>query len=230
MSWQGEFAFAPAALAFRGASAENRLHAHAALQCVASAHGILLEDAAGRRFDGPGWLVRSGVPHRLAPAPQLLLWLVEPQSPLARHLLQRVTAAPIAPLPVDLIERLTADQPLAALWPPLKPIQAGAVDRRVLSAIAFLDRVSSRNPSARAAAHAGLSPAQLRALCRAQFGIPFAKLVLWHKVRGAFQAMAAGSNLAAAAAAAGFADQAHLSRTMTEVIGLTPGQAARVAD
>ena len=31
MTWHGEFAFGPAALVFRGDSAENRLHAHAAV-------------------------------------------------------------------------------------------------------------------------------------------------------------------------------------------------------
>ena len=42
--------------------------------------------------------------------------------------------------------------------------------------------------------------------------------------------MNAGHDLAQAAADAGFADQAHLTRTMSEVIGLTPGVAARVGD
>jgi AraC family transcriptional regulator of arabinose operon len=90
-----------------------------------------------------------------------------------------------------------------------------------------LDAVTVRDAAAVAAAHAGLSTSRLRVLCRQQLGVPFAKLVLWRKVRRACASMNAGHGLAQAAADAGFADQAHLTRTMSEVLGLTPGVAAR---
>ena len=50
----------------------------------------------------------------------------------------------------------------------------------------------------------------------------------WKKVRMACLALAGGSNLVEAALEAGFADQAHLTRTMSDVIGLTPGEARSV--
>ena len=42
--------------------------------------------------------------------------------------------------------------------------------------------------------------------------------------------MARGASLADAALDAGFADQAHLTRTMSDVIGLTPGEARAAVD
>ena len=45
MRWSGEFAFGEVWVAFRGASAENRMHAHAALQVVVSSDGLTLVDA-----------------------------------------------------------------------------------------------------------------------------------------------------------------------------------------
>ena len=71
---------------------------------------------------------------------------------------------------------------------------------------------------------------RLRALSQTQFGVPLSKLVMWGKVRSACLAMARGASLADAALDAGFADQAHLTRTMSDVIGLTPGEARAAVD
>ena len=101
MRWHGEFAFGEVWLAFRGASADNRFHSHAAVQLVAGGE-ITVADAAGREFVGPGWLVRSGVRHCLRPAPAMLLVLLDPQSHLAAGLLDALVPDPIAPLPSDL--------------------------------------------------------------------------------------------------------------------------------
>ena len=65
MRWSGEFAFGEVWVAFRGASAENRMHAHAALQVVASSDGLTLVDADTSEYCGRGWVVRSGARHRL---------------------------------------------------------------------------------------------------------------------------------------------------------------------
>ena len=81
---------------------------------------------------------------------------------------------------------------------------------------------------ATAATRCGVSPARLRALASEQLGVPLAKLVLWHKVKTASQALLGGSSLSAAAAAAGFADQAHLTRSMGNVLGITPAMAKAI--
>lgn len=103
-----------------------------------------------------------------------------------------------------------------------------ASDRRILAALAQLEVIRARDAAAVAARQAGISESHLRALCRAQFGVPFSKLVLWRKVRRACVLMRKGIALADVATEAGFADQAHLTRTLADVIGLTAGEASRV--
>jgi AraC-like DNA-binding protein len=72
------------------------------------------------------------------------------------------------------------------------------------------------------AATVGLSPQRLRALARRQVGMPLARWRVWAGLRRAAEAMRAGQSPADAAITAGFADQAHLTRRMREMVGLTP--------
>lgn len=232
MRWHGEFAFGDIWLAFRGGSADNRFHAHAAVQFVASDEPVVLLDAEGREFRGRGWAVRSGVRHSLQPSASLMLVLADPQSHLATGLLRDLPAEPIAPLPAALIDALCAPEPIRELMQGVLQRVPGAsapVDARLAAALRHLDGQMSGDAVAAASTHSGLSPSRLRALSRAYFGVPFSKLVLWKKVRRACLAMARGAHLADAAYDAGFADQAHLTRTMADVIGLTPGEARAAA-
>lgn len=233
MGWQGDTAFGAVALVFRGDSADNRFHAHAAVQCVVSPHGVELVDEAGQVFRGPGWIVRSGVVHSLRPVRDLVLALIEPQSHVARGLLGQIAPDPIAALPPDLIGLMTTAHTADGLVDLLqhRPSDSSSrIDRRVLMALDALDRQQDSDGAVLAARFAGISASHLRALCRSEFGVPFSKLLLWRKVRKACLAMKSGLSLADAAAEAGFADQAHLTRTLSGVIGLTAGEAARAGD
>lgn len=231
MQWQGEFAFGDVWLAFRGVSAENRFHAHAAVQLVAGA-SISVADEAGREFVGPGWAIRSGVRHCLQPAPALMLVLADPQSRLAADLLAELEPDPIAALPAALVDELSEPLRIRELMARLQqrlPGGAAPIDPRLAAALRHLEQQTAGDAVAAASAASGLSPSRLRALSQAQFGVPFGKLVMWKKVRVACLAMARGANLVDASLDAGFADQAHLTRTMADVIGLTPGEARSAA-
>lgn len=231
MQWRGEVAFGDVWLAFRGASADNRLHSHAAVQFVAG-QGITIADESGREFAGPGWAIRSGVRHCLRPAPELMLVLADAQSHLARGILAEVGPEPIGPLPPTLVAALTESADIRDLMVRLEQRLPGAeapIDPRLAAALRHLERQTSGDAVAAASAVSGLSTSRLRALARDQFGVPFGKLVLWKKVRLACLAMARGASLVDAGLDAGFADQAHLTRTMADVIGLTPGEARSAA-
>lgn len=231
MPWHGEFAFGDVWLAFRGASADNRLHSYAAVQFAVGA-AITIADESGRELTGPGWAVRSGVRHCLRPAPALMLVLAGAQSHLARGLLANLPQEPVAALPPPRVAELTEPLHLRDLMARLQqrlPGAAAAVDPRLAAALRHLERQTAGDAVAAASAASGLSASRLRALSQAQIGVPFGKLVLWKKVRLACLAMARGASLAAAAIDAGFADQAHLTRTMADVIGLTPGEARAAA-
>ncbi|NDI47374.1 AraC family transcriptional regulator [Goekera deserti] len=70
------------------------------------------------------------------------------------------------------------------------------------------------------ASHLGLSPVRLREVVRAELGVPLVRLRLWQRL--VRTAGAEGTGLAERAAAAGFSDQAHLSRTSRRMVGRSP--------
>ena len=231
MQWRGEFAFGDVWLAFRGDSADNRFHSHAAVQFVAGA-AITIANEAGRELAGPGWAIRSGVRHCLRPAPALMLVLADAQSHLARGILAELAPEPIAPLPLALVAELIGALDIRELMVRLQQRLPGAdapIDPRLAAALRHLERQTAGDAVAAASAASGLSASRLRALSQAQFGVPFGKLVLWKKVRLACLAMARGASLVDAAFDAGFADQAHLTRTIADAIALTPGEARSAA-
>ena len=67
-----------------------------------------------------------------------------------------------------------------------------------------------------------LSPQRLRALARRELGMPLPRWRAWVRLRRAAEALVAGSSLAEAALEGGFADQAHMTRWMREMMGITP--------
>ncbi|MGW0534107.1 helix-turn-helix domain-containing protein [Streptomyces sp. NPDC003032] len=104
------------------------------------------------------------------------------------------------------------------------------VDPRVPYAVRAACAPASRIDAV--AAELGLSPARLRALVAAEVGIPLATLRQWGRLRAAFGSLvgeggAGGVRIADAAADAGFADQAHLTRAARRFTGRTPGSLDR---
>lgn len=72
----------------------------------------------------------------------------------------------------------------------------------------------------------GLSAPRLRALVRQDVGIPLARLRRWGRLRTAVADLP-DSTAALAAATAGFADQAHFTRTAHDFLGRTPSSLRR---
>ncbi|WP_145881993.1 helix-turn-helix domain-containing protein [Streptomyces sp. BK340] len=92
-------------------------------------------------------------------------------------------------------------------------------------------RKSCQNPLSRtwddnSSADVGLSPPRLRALVHASVGVPLARLRQWARLRVAVAELPRES-AASAAAVAGFADQAHFTRTARSLLGRTPASIGR---
>jgi AraC-like DNA-binding protein len=71
------------------------------------------------------------------------------------------------------------------------------------------------------AAEVGISPSRLRSIVHEEIGVPLTQLRLWSRLAHAILWLPYGPT-AAAAAAAGFADQAHFTRTARRFLGRTP--------
>ncbi|MEV4892957.1 helix-turn-helix domain-containing protein, partial [Nonomuraea sp. NPDC055795] len=61
---------------------------------------------------------------------------------------------------------------------------------------------------------------------RRQLGMPLSRWRIWVRLRRAAEAMRAGQSPADAALTGGFADQAHFTRRLREMMGLTPAAVA----
>ncbi|MGW7364261.1 helix-turn-helix domain-containing protein [Streptomyces sp. NPDC054841] len=94
----------------------------------------------------------------------------------------------------------------------------GEVDPRVAHAVRACAGHDDLGDVAR---EVSLSPSRLRTLVREEVGIPLGTLRRWQRLRTAVAALPYAAP-AQAAALAGFADQAHLTRTARRLTGRTP--------
>jgi len=110
---------------------------------------------------------------------------------------------------------------LSAAVAELAPLvgRVGSIDSRlafVVEGLPAADRLDVL------AAEVGISPSRLRSLAHEEIGVPLTQLRLWSRLARAI-AWLPYATMAAAAAAAGFADQAHFARTARRFLGRTPG-------
>ncbi|MBX9734878.1 MAG: AraC family transcriptional regulator [Chitinophagaceae bacterium] len=69
-----------------------------------------------------------------------------------------------------------------------------------------------------------LSESRFSHLFKEQIGIPFRKYILWCRMQAALQEVMKGQSFTKAAYSGGFSDVAHLSRTFTEMFGVSPSE------
>lgn len=228
--WQGAFHFGDYWAAYRGPAGDNELHSHATLQVTFALVGDLrLTARDGATQSGRSLMVRPSTPHRLERHEQVLLLLIEPQTPLCRSLLDMMGSADIADLPKSVAAEIDLGAPLTACLDHVSaatPPAPQALDPRLQQAIDHLESAAEEFPLAVVAKRSGLSESRLRALATEELQVPLSKWVLWRKLRRSAEELATGADIASAALAGGFADQAHFTRTMKRLIGLTPGMAA----
>ncbi|MGW3076453.1 helix-turn-helix domain-containing protein [Kitasatospora sp. NPDC001132] len=219
------FAVVPGYALYRGPLADSAFHRHAAFQ-VAVAGGqaggaageraarVAIDDAAGQRHRGPAIVVPPMVRHRMRPVREVLVFFVDPHCAFADRLRQDCgEGVTVAPQWHGLTEREVR---------PGGGLPATGLDPRLRTAMAAL--ADDQVPLEGLAARVGLSPQRLRALAQRQLGVPLARWRSWQRLSRAALALRDGCSPAQAAAAGGFADQAHFTRWMRELTGLTPAQ------
>jgi AraC family transcriptional regulator len=101
--------------------------------------------------------------------------------------------------------------------------RSSARDPRIVDAIRFLRESPDAYDSIEALAErVHLSPSRFAHLFKEHVGVPVRRYVLWQKMRRALDLAMAGDSLTTAALSAGFADSAHLSRTVRSIMGVAP--------
>lgn len=237
-SWFGKAMLSAGWAVFEGRVGDNRPHAHHALQLALSVDGaVVARVGESAPIKSAGLLIAADIEHALSPGSARLLY-VERESEEGRRL---AATCPQGFRVLDL-ERCEA---LHRVWPTtpavgsdsglgtLVDLLAGSpavpapTDRgtpaRVRAVIASLPaRVADDLSETLLASEAALSPSRFAHCFRAETGLAVRPYVRWLRLGRAMELVARGANLTAAAHAAGFADTAHLSRTMRRHFGVAP--------
>lgn len=201
--WQGDFAFEMDTLRYRGKIGDNALHAHFALQLVQGVDGPVSVETPDGVITGSNVAIGSLVRHRLCRQEDAIVRWIEPSSAKGRALATRCRT------PITNLDDAGPQHP------------APAMNEAVRAAIG---RVAAGQPSLTGVARdIGISPQKLRLASRVALGGSLRHWTLWLKLGRAARAIVDGVPLAQAAADGGFADQAHLNRTMRAMFGITPG-------
>ncbi|MFE0102377.1 helix-turn-helix domain-containing protein [Streptomyces sp. NPDC059009] len=207
------------------------LGGHVTVNGTAGASGLAGGTGASRasRAIGTGAVVPPGLAHTCGSSSGFVAVFLDPwllRAGGAPQLLEPGRARRL----LDALGDLDAPDPAAfraELGRALTGPPPRAVDPRVPYAVAAAARSGLLSE---VAAEVGLSPVRLRALVRTEAGVPLSALRQWRRLGAAVGALldpVAGGGVAGAATAAGFADQAHLTRTAGRLIGRTPASLHR---
>ncbi|MET1076871.1 MAG: helix-turn-helix domain-containing protein [Pseudomonas sp.] len=212
--WQGALWLARDYCLFAGLSGHTGVHAHYAHQAMLGRDGPLRVALTDQRLSAPFVLIESLQPHAFAEANQPLVAVYA--EPLAFD---------VPPLRAALAQAPAELEVLAAR---MAQVERKVLDPRVEQALHALDRrLQGKVEAAGLAREVSLSLSQLQRLFGAQVGLSVRRLVLWRRLRLALRLALDGAPLTAAAHGAGFADSAHLSRTVRAMFGIRADHSLR---
>ncbi|MGY5308414.1 helix-turn-helix domain-containing protein [Nocardia abscessus] len=230
----------PGVLAFAGSIGPTELHAHHAVQIVAASTPIVVVDGSGVRRQGTHVIVPTDAPHRIdvGSAHGTAVYL-DPETAAGAaadrraHVNGWAGGADTFGLTAggsDLTAQVTAV--VDDLLPQDGASGAGERHAVVTAALHMLPALV-RKGSVRGsdvARQLGIPAPRLSHLFSEQMGIPLRRYILWLRLHIARTRALAGDDLAAAAHAAGFTDDADLVRTCRRTFGLPPSVLSHIGE
>jgi AraC-like DNA-binding protein len=218
-------------LLYVGPLVATRRHAHHAAQIVLAPQGLYIEDGASGRIRASTAVIPPRLPHGHSACAHAAVLFLDGDELASRELSRNAEPR------CDAWARDTLDVSVPREPTPEK---ARALIASILSAVDLRQLPEPQHPAARrmcayldgkdhvdlaSLSHeAGLSPRQMRHTFARDVGLPMRAYLRWKRLRRAVTAVAEGASLSAAAASAGFADSAHLTRVFREQFGITPTQ------
>jgi AraC-like DNA-binding protein len=206
----------------QGSAAATDAHAHYAHQLLLCADSPVTLQLDGVELSGRRLLIESMREHAIVAAPAPMFTIFAEPVTIAAEALQA-----LADVPLDLPSLAQAMRGLA---------RRSGSDPRVVEALAQIDRsLAGKVEAGELARRVDLSLSQLERLFAAELGLPIRRMVRWRRLRLALALALQAMPLTAAAHEAGFADSAHLSRTMRDMFGvradrLLPGMRVKLID
>jgi len=224
--WSGHFFIGNSFALYTGERADtNETHKHVAYQLIHSHSGsVEVTNESEKKLAAQTILIPPLVSHSIHTDSPLTLLYLEPHSSLLERLLktkrhQRITAFDITGFPIELNQK---ESTLIDSLNSLANKPSSNVDHRILLAMQKLDENPGKVSVAKAAKMSGLSESRLRTIVRKQLGISLASWLIWRKLKSAGDELNKGANLIDASIAGGFTDQAHFTRSMKRMFGITP--------
>jgi AraC-like DNA-binding protein len=206
-------------------------HAHHAAQVIIAPEGLDIEDSANGRIRASTAVIPPRMPHGHGACAHGALLFLDGDD-LASRALSRDAEPRCETWTRDTLDVSVPREPT--------PEMARALMASILSAVDLRQPPEPRHPAARrmcayldgaeeidlaSLSHeAGLSPRQMRHAFARDVGLPMRAYLRWKRLRRAIVAVEGGASLSDAAASAGFADSAHLTRVFREQFGMTPTQ------
>jgi AraC-like DNA-binding protein len=237
----------PAAIVAWGEGGVSAAHRHHCVQlAVPLGNGASLrmrEAPAAAWVDCRAAVVRPNALHEIdACGVPVLLAFVEPASRLGAALLARSGGAPLALIEPDAVPPWLV--PIASAgfaigdaavrrWIEGLLLADGALPAQHAKVSAVLDHLRQNvvawgDVSLQGLARtAGLSPSRLMHVFSQSMGVPLRPYILWLRLQRASAELLRGASVTQAAHEAGFADAAHLTRTLRRMFGTTPSELAQ---
>ncbi len=213
-AWHGELWLGGDYCLLAGTTGVTHTHAHYAHQFLIAREGEVQALIDGHVHCGRVLVIESGRKHAiLTPEQSTVTLFAEPLAFDLKGLHQCC---------------LDAGPQLDSLAGCIQRLPRRALDPRVSKALERIRAVGDHAlPAERLAYAASLSISQLERLFTGSLGISVRRLVLWQRLRQALKLAMQGNNLTQAALAAGFADSAHLSRSVRRQFGVRADQTLR---
>ncbi|MFF3223865.1 helix-turn-helix domain-containing protein [Nocardia suismassiliense] len=229
VQWRGTALLRPGILAFEGEVLPTELHAHHAVQIMASCTPVMVVDGSGVRREGSHLIVPTDAPHRVCGgAAHGIAVYLDPETVAGAAADRRAHLHGwVQGLSVDPGQGRLAGHVSDILTDLLRDNKAADRDDRhgVVTAALQLLPDMVKDGSVRGsdvARQLGISATRLTHLFTEQVGIPLRRYILWLRLYIAMNGVMAGDDITTASASAGFADSAHLTRTCRRTFGLPP--------
>jgi len=226
--WSGDLFIGNCFALYSGEVDTNDFHHHVAYQLIICQQGnVHVLGDSDQELVAKTVLIKPLTGHSIRSEFPLTLIYIEPQSDLAFKLFktmgqQSITSVDQSEVVVDLfMEQKQLIESLSLLAP--KPSQD--IDKRILLAMKVLSENPAETSIIDTAKVCNLSESRLRTIAREQLGVPLATWHLWCKLQLSVTRLREGAKLLDAAISGGFSDQAHFSRTMRRMFGISPSSA-----
>lgn len=227
---------------FTGRAGDNRPHAHHAFQVlIANSPCPVWVDTDGW-VHAAGMIISPNVAHQLAPTNEAVtLYFVDPETRFSNELRERfqtrmtlLSSQEIAEIQRGLLtlppSLLSGEWVVSVLTGTVRREPPRSSDVLVATVIEALPSpVPKEVTAATMGASAGLSTSRFQHRFRAYTGMAVRPYLRWRRLLEAIAGILGGESISRVAQDAGFADAAHLTRTLKRHFGVTPKTLARLS-